>query len=110
MPIYNSPLEGPGFNTIREKLVSMTPSPAGGNGNGFDLKKAVNEELKTRDGVVDYEITESSPEHVLVKVTETTEDGDSREGLYRIQHEPRPDGTDDIHWEYLGPVADEESE
>ncbi len=22
----------------------------------------------------------------------------------------RPDGTDDIHWRYLGPVVDEESE
>jgi len=88
----------------------MTPSPAGGNGNNFDLKRAVNEELDARDDVVDHEITKSSPEHVHVTVTETTEDGDSRGVLYRIQHEPRPDGTDDIHWEYLGPVADEEPE
>ncbi len=33
-----------------------------------------------------------------------------RGGLYRIQHEPRSDGSDDIHWEYLGSVAAEESE
>ncbi|MFC6987771.1 hypothetical protein ACFQJD_01655 [Haloplanus sp. GCM10025708] len=66
----------------------MTPSPAGGNGNDFDLKRAVNEELEARDGVKDYEITESTPEHVLVKVAETMEDGGSRGGLYRIQYEP----------------------
>lgn len=88
----------------------MTPSPDSGNGNDFDLKKAVNEELEARDGVVDYEITESSPEHILVKVTETAENGSLRGVLYRIQHELKPGRTDDIHWKYLGPVADEDSE
>ena len=88
----------------------MTPSSFDGNGNDFDLKRAVNEELEAREGIVDYEITESSPKHVLVGVTETTEGGGSREVLYQIQHEPRPNGTDDIHWEYLGPIADEDSE
>mgnify|MGYP000454067214 CR=1 FL=1 len=88
----------------------MASSQDGGNGSDFDLNRAVNEALDARDDVVDYEITESGIEHVLVKVTETTEDGDPRVVLYRIQHEPRPDGTDDVHWEYLGPAADGESE
>lgn len=101
--------ERPGFNTVRSKLTSMTPPPDSENGNDFDLKRAVTDELESRDHVVDYEITESSPEHVLVHVTETAEEGGSREVLYRVQHEPRPDGTDDIHWEYLGPVVDESS-
>ena len=88
----------------------MTPPPDSDKEDNFDLKRAVTEELESRDNVVDYKITESSPEHVLVDVTETTEEGGSREVLYRIQPEPKLDGTDDTHWEYLGPVVDEDSE
>jgi len=80
------------------------------NRENENLKRAVNAELDGRNGVVDHEITELAPEHSLVKVTETTEDGDSRVVLCRIQHEPKPDGTDEIHWEYPGPTADEGSE
>lgn len=52
----------------------------------------------------------SPPTHALVTVTDTPEDGSSRGVLYRTRHEPSPDGPDDVHREYLGPVADEESE
>lgn len=84
------------------------PSPADDEGD-FDLEMVVRQELAARENVTDYVIAESSPEHVLVRVSEQREDSGSERVLYRIRYEPRPDGTDDTHWEYLGPVGDDNS-
>lgn len=98
-----------GFKNARPEWGIMVPPPPRDDERDPVLERPFRQELAARTNITDYEIIESSPEHVLVKVSEQTADGESHRVLYRIQHEPRPDGTEDIHWVRLGRVVEDDS-
>lgn len=81
----------------------------------IDFEERVRDEIRGHENVEGYEIVESTPKHVLVRVTEHAAEDETRTVLYRLHDESRPEGGAEIHWEYLGPavaddgVEDEES-
>lgn len=84
------------------------PSPDDETDSGFET--TARRELADRENVVDYEIKESTAEHVLARVVERTEPDSSRERevLYRLEHVHRPGGEEGVRWVDLGPVADDD--
>lgn len=65
------------------------------------LKQKVEDELDTHEELVGYEFQEDESSGVLVKVNEADE-----VKLYHVTLETLPDGTEETHWAYLGPVTD----
>ncbi len=69
-----------------------------------DFEAVARKQLEERAEILSFEINESSQKHVLVVVVERTDNAETREALYRIEYEPRPEGGNDIHWRFLGTV------
>lgn len=65
------------------------------------LKQKVEDELDTHEELVDYEFQEDEASGILGKVNEADE-----VKLYHVTLERLPDGTEETHWTYLGPVTD----
>lgn len=87
----------------------MAPTSPDDDEIDTSLEETVRRELAAREDIIDYEIRESSPKHVLVNVVEQTTDDRSEEVLYRIEYEHKPEEEWETHWVDLGPSADGDS-